>query len=114
MMQPQCETCHYWIGKAPRLVIGQCRATPPTPLKVDGIGIWPNTYPDSWCGAMASTHRQGQDMLDIIRGTPETVVVRPRVNRRVLVSTVHKQLFRGRLIAYLETLVDHHARAAGG
>lgn len=46
-MSNTCDTCQYWDSQSS----GRCRRNAPSPSFVrEGVGIWPSTNHDDWCG----------------------------------------------------------------
>lgn len=46
-----CAACAYWVERPgrPGIKVGECRCEPPSCGR-DGIGRWPRTDADGWCG----------------------------------------------------------------
>ena len=70
--RPRCETCHWWDGGYANAAaaarddrLGRCRAGTPKPGPV-GLGGWPITKPDDWCGQ----HSELPGRTQIIEAAP--------------------------------------------
>jgi len=64
----RCKTCHLW-DEHEHAPYGYCRAKSPI-IEIEegtsnGIGIWPITDPDDWCGEYEDALKKCREIIEV-------------------------------------------------